>query len=282
MAAMNEGQHPSKKRGEMIVVCSAKGGIGRTIMAVNLAVALFKKNIKVSVLDGDLQFGDVSLAMDLQTTFTIKDVIDEIDRLDEHVLNSYLCSHDSGVKVLPAPERPEFADLVTEQALDQIIDLLLSQHDYLVVDTGVGLQEKTLQMVEKADQILILTNLEMATLKNTKLMLETLDVLGLRDKVQLVVNRATMESVIQARDVADIVGAIDPLYIPNDFQIASQSLNIGIPFVTNQGKTDIAKAVFKMAENLTSRREISMFKTKNPSVFSKLFGKKRLKEGLEG
>lgn len=273
------GQVPKKKRGEMIAVCSAKGGIGRTILTVNLAVALFKKNISISVLDGDFQFGDVGLAMDLKSTFTVKDVIEEIERLDEFSLSSYMCSHDSGVKVLPAPERPEYADLMTEDALSKMIDLMLVQNDYLVVDTAVGLQERTINIIEKADQVLIVTNLEMATLKNTKLMLETLDVLGLRDKVRLIVNRATMESVIQAADVQDILGEEDPIYVPNDFQIATQSLNIGIPFVINQGKTELAKSIFKMAEQITSRREITMIKSKGPSILSKIFSRKRLKEG---
>lgn len=271
-------QQGKKKRGELIAVCSAKGGIGRTILTVNLAVALFKKNISISIVDGDFQFGDIGLAMDLQSTFTIKDVVEEIDRLDEFSLASYLCNHETGVKVLPAPERPEYAEMVTEEILSKVLDLLLVQQDYVVVDTGVGLQEKTLQFIEKADQVLVVTSLEMAALKNTKLMLETLEVLGMREKVRVVVNRATMESVIQASDVPEILGEDDPVYIPNDFQIASQSLNIGIPFVMNQGKTELAKSVFKMAEQLTTRREISIIKAKKPSIISKFLNRKRLKE----
>lgn len=266
------------KRGEMIAVVSAKGGVGRTLLSVNLAVALCKKNIQISILDGDFQFGDVSLAMDLHATFTIKDVVEEIERLDEYSLASYLSHHDSGVKVLAAPDRPEFADLVTDGFMHQIVDLMLASHDYVVVDTGVGLQERTLAIIEKADQLLIITNLEMATLKNTKLMLETLDKLGLRGKARVVINRSTMESVIQATDVPDILGEEEPIYIPNDFGIASQSLNIGIPFVINQGKTELAKAVFKMAEQISTRREIALIRPKAPSLFSKLFSRKRMKE----
>lgn len=270
-----------QKRGEFIAICSAKGGVGRTLISVNLAVALVKKNIRIGILDGDFQFGDVSLAMDLQSTFTIKDVIQEIDRLDEYTLSSYLSVHESGVKVLSAPEKPEYADLVTEAALDKIIPFLLASHEYVIADTGVGLQTHTLQIIEKADQILLVTNLEMATLKNTKSMLETLEMLGLKDKVKLIVNRATMESVIQASDVPEILGVEEPIFIPNDFQISSQSMNIGIPFVINHGKTEIAKSIFKMAEQISSRREIALIKTKGPSLISKLFSKKRLKEETE-
>lgn len=267
------GGRPKQSRGEMIAVCSAKGGIGRTVIAANLAVALSKNNIQISVLDGNFQFGDVSLALDLHPTFTIKDVVEVIDSLDKFALTSYLMHHNSGIKVLAAPDRPEYADLVTPQVIEKVCDLLLAQHDFVIVDTGVGLQDRSLQLIEKADQVFILTNLEMATIKNTKMMLETLSLLGLRDKVQVVVNRSTMESVIQAADVPEILGEETPICIPNQFQIVSQSLNIGIPFVINHGKTDVAKAVFKLAEQLISRREISLFKPQKPSFFQSFFQK---------
>ncbi|MGM7703358.1 AAA family ATPase [Pseudalkalibacillus sp. Hm43] len=270
-----------RKRGEMIAVCSAKGGVGRTVMTVNLAVSLCKKNIRVGILDGDYMFGDVSLAMDLQSAFTLKDVIEDIDDLDEVTLESYFSRHESGARVLAAPDRPEYSELVTRNHVNKILDLMLTQFDYVVVDTGVGLQEQTLPLLEKADQILMLTNLEMSTLKNTKLMLETLEAIDLKDKVTTVVNRSTMESVINASDVPDILENRELQYIPNDFQIASQSLNIGIPFVINQGKTEIAKAVLKMAEQITSRREIKVYETKPPSFFSKIFQRSNHKEGKE-
>lgn len=113
-------------------------------------------------------------------------------------------------------------------------------------------------------------------------MLETLEMLGLQNKVQVVINRATMESVIEATDVPQILGEETPIYIPNDFQLVSQSLNVGIPFVLKDAKTDVAKAVFKMAEQISSRREITLIKPKSPSFFKSLFQKtKSLKERVE-
>ncbi|WP_438447737.1 AAA family ATPase [Gorillibacterium sp. sgz5001074] len=265
-------------RGEMIAVASAKGGIGRTVTAVNLAVALSKNNrLKISVLDGDFQFGDVGLAMDLHPSFTVKDVVDALDGMDRHTLASYLIHHTSGVRVLAAPERPEHAELITPAVIDRVCDLLLQQHDYVIADTGVGLHETSLALIEKADQVFVLTTLEMTAIKNTRLMLETLELLGLRHKAQVVVNRSTMESVIKASDVADILGVEQPLYIPNDFQTVAQSINIGVPFVLNSAKTDVAKSIFKMAEQLISRREIALFKPKQPSLLQSLFGKAKAK-----
>ncbi|WP_199617156.1 AAA family ATPase [Paenibacillus alkalitolerans] len=275
---MSEGETAKSKgfRGEMIAVISAKGGVGRTVVTTNLSVALSKKNVKVGVIDGSFQFGDICLALDLHPTFSIKDVVESIDELDSFGLSGFLMHHPSGVKVLAAPDRPEYADLVTPEVISKACDLMLSQHDYVIVDTGVGLHEKNLHIVEKADQIFLLTNLEMATMKNTKLMLDTLELLGFQSKVQVVVNRSNMESVIQASDVPDILGVEIGLYIPNQFQIVSQSLNVGIPFVVNEGKSDVAKAVFKIAEHLISRREITFFKPKTPNFLQTLFSKPKV------
>jgi pilus assembly protein CpaE len=266
------------KRGEMIVICSAKGGIGRTLLAVNLAVALSKNNrLQIGLIDGDFQFGDVSLAMDLHPAFTIKDVIEDVGRMDPFALSGFLMHHSSGVKVLAAPERPEQADLINGEVIERVCDLLLAQMDYLIVDTTVGLSERTLQLIDKADQVFVMTTLEMASIKSTKLMLETIGLLGLREKATVIVNRSTMESVIKAQDVPDILDEETPVYVPNDFQICSSSLNIGIPFVMNHGKTEIAKSVFRMAEQMISRREIAMFKPKPPSLMQSLF--QRVKSG---
>lgn len=267
-------------RGEMIAVASAKGGIGRTVTAVNLAVALSKNNrLKISVLDGDFQFGDVGLAMDLHPSFTMKDVVESLEGMDRHSIQSYLIHHSSGVRVLAAPERPEHAELVTPAVIEKVCGLLLQQHDYVIADTGVGLHEQSLALIEKADQVFVLTTLEMTAIKNTRQMLETLELLGLRHKAHVVVNRSTMESVIKPSDVADILGAEQPIYVPNDFQTVAQSINIGVPFVLNHAKTDVAKSIFRMAEQLISRREIALFKPKQPSLLQSLFGKAKAKGG---
>ncbi|HEY2422149.1 MAG TPA: AAA family ATPase [Neobacillus sp.] len=262
--------------GKIIAVCSAKGGIGRTTLTVNLAVALMKKNYTVGILDGDFQFGDVNLAMDLKFSLTIKDVLAGLDSLDEYSLANYLAVHESGVRVLSAPDRPEFADLITNEATNKILDAMRASNDYVVVDTPVGLNEQSIRFIERADQILVVTNLEMAALKNTKLLLETLDILELQEKVRIIINRADMESVIKATEAAKILAVENPIYIPNDFQICSQSINFGVPFVMKHAKSEVAKGVFKMAELISSGNHAkSTIARKNNASFSKWFSKKR-------
>ncbi|WP_245680508.1 AAA family ATPase [Bacillus marinisedimentorum] len=274
-------QKQTNKNGKLIAVCSGKGGSGRTALSVNLAAAIVKKNKNVALVDADLQFGDISLAMDLQAGITIKDAAEEAERLDAIGMESYLTGHESGVKVLPAPERPEYADLVTNEKLGRILELLLEQFDYVVADTEVGLTERSVHLFEQADEILLLTNLEMAALKNTKRMLETLETLGLREKIRLVINRADMESVIKGEDVPGIIGMEDPIYIPNDFQIVSRSINIGVPFVVNNGKSNVARAVFKMAETVASGTAAPLRPKKN-SFLSKLIPRSSRSTGYSG
>ncbi|MFA9556310.1 CpaE family protein [Evansella sp. AB-rgal1] len=254
MAAEDSNQ--LEKQGKLIAVCSAKGGIGKTLISVNLALAFKKKNLDVTLVDGDFQFGDVCLALDLKPTFSIKDVIEEIDGISEDTIMNYTTNHLSSVKVLAAPDRPEYAELVSSEAVTIVIDALLKQNDYVIVDNGTGIQEQSMDILDKADEILIVTNLEMTALKNTKLLLEAFTQINMREKVQLVVNRYNMESLLKADEVSKMLGEANSFFIPNNFKIASQSMNLGIPFVSNQAKCDLSKAIFKMTESIISKQAI--------------------------
>jgi pilus assembly protein CpaE len=263
------------RKGKMVIICSAKGGVGKTTLAVNLAIALNKKKLQVALMDGDFQFGDVNVAMDLGSSFSISDVAESIETLDSYSLNSFISKHTSGVRVLSAPESPELADLITPEIINDVCDLIIEDYHYLIVDTGVGLNDQTLTFLEKADEILLVTTLELISIKNTKRLLQIIETLEMRGKVKVVLNRSTMESVIEASQVPQIL-AIENLYsIPNNFQIASKSLNLGIPFVINQPSSDLAKAVFKVAEQLDSNEPRTL--RKKQTILDKLLPTNRKK-----
>lgn len=247
---MGKNPKDEKRYGKMIAICSAKGGIGRTVLSVNLAVALSKNKRKTTILDACFQFGNVHLVMDLHPIFTIKDAVEQIDALDANLLYSYLSQHQSSVDVLAAPSSPEYADLITLDSIEKICTHLLSISDYLVVDTNAGLPEQNLYFIEKADHILLITDLEMTSLKNTKSMLAIFDALGLRKKVKIILNRSTMKSLLKPKNVIQILGEEDLLYIPNHFEIVSKSINIGIPFVMHYRRTEISKSIFHIANLL--------------------------------
>ncbi|MFZ5967146.1 MAG: AAA family ATPase [Bacillota bacterium] len=276
---INNGEIIKSEKGKMIAICSAKGGVGRTVIAVNLAIALAAKNIRTLLLDGCFQFGDVGLAMDLQSMFTIKDVMEQIDHMEEDSITHYLSRHESGVRVLPAPHRPEYADLITIQGVGKICNILLDRSDYLIVDTLPGLTESTLHFVDRADHIFLVTDLEMSSLKNTKLMLEILHTLELANKVQIIVNRSTMKSVIQVSDVPKILGTDAILYIPNQFEIVSKSLNIGVPFITHHRRADITKAILSIATQFAGSYGDFVYRPKGRSFVHSLFSKLKGQKG---
>ncbi|WP_047983906.1 AAA family ATPase [Ornithinibacillus californiensis] len=262
-------QEPEHK-GKVVTVCSAKGGIGRTLVSANLAIALNKKNINISLLDADFQFGDISTVLDLKPTFTVKDVVEEISSIDSNSIHNYLTKHASGIKVLPAPDKPEYADLISSEAIKHIVDMMAVTSDYLVIDNSVGIQEESLELLERSDVILLVTTPEMAALRNTKLMLETLEKIGLVDKTKLLVNRYDMDSLIKVEDIPGILDQDEAHFIPNNFKLASQSLNIGIPFTISQSKSNLSKSFYKLAETLIDNQTMSVKKRKG-SIVSKLF-----------
>lgn len=243
----------SHKKGEMIVVCGAKGGLGKTMISTNLAIALHKKGRRVALWDGDFQFGDVDISLNLQPAFTMQEVIESVDTLDDFSLESLMTKHESGVYVLPAPERPELADLLTPSILTKTRDLLLEQFDYIIVDTGAGITEQSLCLLEKAEKILLVTTSGLSPIKHTKSMLDIFQTLELRDRVQVVINRSTMESMAPIDKILQTLQIETAYTIPNNFMVIHPSLDQGKPLTVYRTKTDVAKAIFKMAETLDSK-----------------------------
>jgi len=256
-----------EKLGKMIVFASGKGGVGKTVLSVNTAVALAQKGYSTCIVDGDFQFGDVNLAFDLQPKLTISDLVQDIKSLTSSMLPNYLQNHESGVKVLSAPLKPEYADLITASSIKDIIQKLLELHEYVVADISSGLTENNITFMEQADKILVVTDLEMAALKNTKTMLKTLKVLNMTEKVSVLVNRGNMESVIKFKDVPGILELRDLFYISNDFKVVSKSFNIGIPFIISKPNEKITREVNYMVDKICNRRYSARGKRKKKKSF---------------
>lgn len=260
-----------EKLGKMIVFASGKGGVGKTVLSVNTAVALAQKGYSTCIVDGDFQFGDVNLALDLQPKLTISDLVQDIKSMNSSMLSNYLQNHESGVKVLSAPLKPEYADLITTSSIQEIMKKLLQQNEYVIVDISSGLIENNITFMELADKILVVTDLEMAALKNTKTMLKTLKVLNITEKVSVLVNRGNMESVIKFKDVSGILEMRDLYYISNDVKVVSKSFNIGIPFVISKPNEKITKEVNFMVDKILNKRHSTRGKRKKKKSFLDFF-----------
>ncbi|MFN8527260.1 MAG: response regulator [Anaerolineae bacterium] len=178
--------------GHVIVVYSPQGGAGCTTIATNLASGLMKKNIKVLLIDADLQFGDVGVFLKLQSQSTLIDLVSKVDDLDSDFFDSVVSSHESGLKVLLGPQRPEYAEDIEADptSIARIIEKVANSYDFVVVDTGRHLDETLLSLTDIATKIVLVSTPTLSGVKNTKFMLDLFDKLNYpADKVMLVLNR---------------------------------------------------------------------------------------------
>ena len=191
------------EKGAIVTVTSAKGGSGKTVVATNVALLLNRiPGKKVVLVDADLQFGDVCLLLQLEPRFTMVNAAHELHHLDSEMLDSLLTEHPTGLKVLAAPLEPAFADDITTAGLMQMLDLLQESYDYIVVDTASMLDELILSLIEKADHVLMVVDMDLPSVKNAKLALETLRLLKFSTQnVQLVMNRSNSKAKLDNKEI---------------------------------------------------------------------------------
>jgi pilus assembly protein CpaE len=239
-----------EKDGKVITVCSTKGGVGKTTVSVNTATALVKQNYKVAIIDLDLQFGDVSILFDIQPKKTIYEWVKEAYESGNQSLDGYLNTHNTGIDILSAPNLPEFAELITGEHLLSIITALKKKYDYIIIDTPPSFVETSLVALENSDCILSISTLDLPSLKNGKLAIDTLAILGLKEKIRIILNRDAEMKGMTTDLVEGVLGMKVFARIPSDYQTVITSINRGIPFVLGAPRTDISKAFVSLSEKL--------------------------------
>ncbi|MGH8958156.1 MAG: P-loop NTPase [Acidimicrobiia bacterium] len=238
-----------REEGQLIVVMSAKGGSGKTVVATNLALLLTRFEGKsVAMVDADLQFGDVCLVLQLEPRFTLVNAAHELHHLDAQLLESLLTEHPSGLKVMAAPLEPAFADDISTESLMTVVSLLKENHDYVVVDTASMLDELLLSLLERADVILQVVDMDLPSVKNAKLALETLRLLKFpTSKVKLVLNRSNAKARLDDKEIEGALKMSIAAAIPSDGAVAA-SMNEGRPVVESAPKSRVAKGFESVAE----------------------------------
>lgn len=246
--------------GTLVTVLAGKGGIGKTVIATNLAAALAEGGRhRVALIDLSLQFGDVAALLDVRAERTIADLAAHNAVADPEVVAEVLSSTPSGVRVLPAPPSPELADYVTTHHLRALTDELKRSHEIVVADTVSQLGEVTLEAVESSERIVLLTDYSVTGVKNTRLVMSVLGVLKVPDeKVLLVANNRDerTENSLARTQAENFLGTKIALEIPFDAVVVGGAVSRGTPFVTASPQSEVAKAMLQLASLVSNQDEL--------------------------
>ncbi len=235
-------------RGSLVCVLGPKGGIGKTVTSTNLGVALADAGHRTVVVALDLQFGDAGLALGLQPERTIYDLATSGGALDADKIDGYLAEHGSGLRVLLAPVRPDQAQSITVEFLRELYATLTTAFDFVVVDTPPGFSPEVIATIDASSSICMIGMLDAPSLKNTKIGLETLGLMGYAlDRVRVVLNRADTSVGISHADVVAILGRAPDVLIPSQRDVV-RWLNAGEPIVLASKRSEPAKAFRALAD----------------------------------
>ncbi len=238
---------PQLKASQIITVFGNKGGIGKSLIACNLAVAAATRyKDQVALVDLDLQFGDISLMMNINPRKTIAELMQESGELTADLVDEYFYER-SGVKVLAAPHKPELGELVTSFGAETVLKLCRKMYTYTFLDTPTFLDDTTLTALEMSDVVLLLISLDIPTIKNIKKGIDVLDSLKLLPRTKLILNRSSSLSVgLEPQDVEQVLGMKIAASIPSDFKMTVSSINRGMPFYNMSPKAPISRSIVEL------------------------------------
>ncbi len=245
------------KDGQIVAIFSPKGGVGRTTISVNMAIAAATElGQSVVLVDASFQFGDVGVLLNLDPkNKSIADLVPELEAGPLESLDTFVINHSSGIRVLLAPPTPEMAELITPMVVKRVLEGLRKDHDLVVVDCTSWFNETTLAILDAADIVLTVLSLEITSIKNMRLFLEVADQLGYEQgKVKLVLNRADSSLGIRVTDVENSIGRKVEHTIVSDGRSVVYALNRGVPFFLSNRETQVSLDILRLATAVTGDR----------------------------
>jgi pilus assembly protein CpaE len=239
----------STAEGRVLTVFSPKGGVGKTVLATSLATQIARRaGRRVLLVDLDLQFGDAAIMMGVEPEKTIYDLVMTTGELDPEKLAGYVISHPSGVDVVPAPVRPEDAELVAEDRVGRLLDVAKETYDAIVVDTPAFFQATTLATLDRTDRLLLVTTLDIPAVKNVKLTLQTLNLLHYpKERIHLVINHGMSKAELDRKEVEKALDLKAAFEVPGDREVGV-AVNRGVPVPMSAPRSGVSKVMTEMAE----------------------------------
>jgi pilus assembly protein CpaE len=240
--------------GKLIAVYSAKGGVGCTTLATNLAIGLHSERTPAVLVDGHLQFGDVSVFLNMQVKLSMVDLASRVDELDREFIDEILMNHPSGLKVLPAPPKPEMADEVHADQIRPVLMWLRDNFAYVVVDTSSNMDDVTLAILDAADMIVSVAVPEIPSIKDSRLFFDLTSILGIpRDRIFFVLNKLDRRSGITSSAVGENLKKAVDAEIPADERAVTTSINKGMPLLMTDKTKPPAKNVLEFVALVKER-----------------------------
>jgi pilus assembly protein CpaE len=254
-----ESTAPRRERGQLVAVYSPKGGVGCTTIATNLAVALAGKTKKpVGIVDLDLQFGDVGVALDLRSANSVVELVAHADSIDEALISDIFVTHQSGVRALVAPENIALLESLDPHRVVRAVEALRDHFGYIVCDLWSSLDDLTLAMLRVADRIVLVTTPELPALKNIRRVLAATGPLLLDERTQIVLNRHPAKTGVSVAEVEKNLGRPVSATIPSEGIGMTDAINQGISFFDSRARVRAGGSYLKLADALlregTARR----------------------------
>jgi pilus assembly protein CpaE len=270
------GGEGGKKNGKVITLFAPKGGVGRTTLAVNLAVAMAgEQRQTVTLVDGSFQFGDVGVLLNLNPkNKSIIDVVADPLTTDEDYVDTTLISHSTGIKVLLAPPSPEMAELITVDQIRKMMSRLRDTNDFTIVDLWPHFNDVSLALLDMSDTILTILTLEITNIKNIRLFLEVAEQLGYGDRLKLVLNRADSAFGIRVADVESSVGRKIDHQVVSDGRTVVYALNRGVPFVWSNSQAPVSEDILKISRALVAEAAADESEAEREKARKPLFGRR--------
>lgn len=252
-----------KLRSKVYSFFSGKGGVGKTTVCTNTAVSLATQGKKTILIDLDLQFGDADMALDLNPNETIVDLSRDTNGISIDNLTSCCSTHSSGLSVLASPSSPELAEYVNASHIKAIIDVARNYYEYILLDCGCALTDPVITALESSDDIFMVNDVNILSLKRAKLCQNVLQQLNQQDKVKVIINKNVKKNNVKISDFENLLGLEAYAVISSDLKTVNSSLNSGQPLVTFKPRSIISKDIQNLTDKLILDREGELVKKNN-------------------
>lgn len=241
-------------RAKVIGFYGVKGGVGTSTIVANTAISLANRGKKVIVFDFDLQYGTLNLLLDVESKDTIVELARDPEGISIEKINSVVGMHPSGFSLLSAPKIPEFADYVNSEHIRKIIENVRPYFEYILIDVGTNFADTTLTALSNCDEIQMIVNLDVPSLRNTKSIMNILDTLRIVDKVKFVVNK-NRNSLVKISEFENLVMKKAYATLVADRSTCDNAMNSGLPSVLSSPRSAIAKDFNKYVDLLIEDKD---------------------------